>query len=265
MMEPVPRRRRWIFFLALFLILASFFVGAAWLWEQQTGQSENHYYTYEVILSFNTTIENVTLLLPLPEKNGTPLPVDPLVNGTVYGVPPDWNLSIENVNGTPVLAIRADRMVAEYHAFPIPIEPGESPLPATLPPGTEYSAGRPVPMPVMLSVMVPVPVNHTINTRDPLSREPVFHPRGTFLPAMPTAPVYRGSLYVHSVPVFIRFTSGHPATVSLQMRVQGTNSIWRGGWVSNLYSDTVTLDVPNGTQGWLEGKGTLLTGEGVYY
>jgi hypothetical protein len=265
MTEPVPQRRRWVFFLALFLILARIFVGVAWLWEQQTRQSENHYYTYEVSLSFNTTIENVTLLLPLPEQNGTPLPVDYLVNRTVYGIPPDWNLSIEHMNGTPMLAIRASRMVAEYHAYPIPIEPGESPLPATLSPGTEYSAERPVLMPVTLAVMVPVPVNYSINTRDPLSSEPVFYPQGTFLAAGRTIPEYQGSLYTHSVPVFIGFTSKYPATLALQVRVQGTNAIWRGGWVSNSYSDTVILEVPNATQGWLEGKGTLLIGEGVYY
>jgi hypothetical protein len=49
------------------------------------------------------------------------------------------------------------------------------------------------------------------------------------------------------------------------MTIQRVNSIGKGGQVSNLFPDTVTLEVPNGTQAWLEGKGTLLAGEGVYY
>jgi hypothetical protein len=43
------------------------------------------------------------------------------------------------------------------------------------------------------------------------------------------------------------------------------NSIWKGGWVYNRYSDTVSLELGNGTQGWVEVEGTFLTGDGVYY
>jgi autotransporter adhesin len=44
-----------------------------------------------------------------------------------------------------------------------------------------------------------------------------------------------------------------------------SDAIWRGGWVNNLYSDTVSLEIANGTVEWIEGEGKLATGEGVYY
>jgi autotransporter adhesin len=53
--------------------------------------------------------------------------------------------------------------------------------------------------------------------------------------------------------------------ISLRVSVQGSNAIWKGGWMNNLYSDTVVLEIADGTQGWIEGEGKLFTAEGVYY
>ncbi|MDI6719880.1 MAG: hypothetical protein QMD46_09750 [Methanomicrobiales archaeon] len=262
MEDAVKRRRRRIaLIIAAVLIPAAILAGIAWRWDQQTRQSERHDYSYEIRLSVNTTIEDVTLLLPAPQRNGTAFLADALANGSGYGVPPDWNLSIEEANGSPMLAIRAARMVPEYRAYPIPIEPGLSPT--TLPPSTEYSNETPVLMPI--SLVARVPLNRTIDTRDPLASEPVFHPGGRFLPG--TAPVHRysGSVYTYTVPVCVRFTADQPASLSLQMSIEGVNSIWRGGWNYNLYRDRVTLETSGDRQGWLEGEGVLLAGEGIYY
>lgn len=256
-------RRIIVAVIAILLVSAAVLAGIAWQWEQHTRQSERHDYTYETDLSFDTTIEDVTLLLPVPDLNGSPVFADAVVNRIAYGVPPDWNLSIEEENGIPVLAVQAARMVPEYRPTPIPIEPGSSPIPTTLLQGTEYSSETPVLMPVHLAVMVTV--NRTIDTRDPRAGEPIFNPDGQFILGTATTPGFRGPVHIHTVPVYVRFTSAQPANLSLRISIQGVNSIWRGGWVSNSYSDTVTLDVRNASQGWLEGEGTLISGEGVYY
>ncbi len=46
---------------------------------------------------------------------------------------------------------------------------------------------------------------------------------------------------------------------------RGSNSIWRGGWVSTTYQDSVVVGIANGTQGWVEGEGKLFTAEGLCY
>ena len=74
-----------------------------------------------------------------------------------------------------------------------------------------------------------------------------------------------GIAYDHLVPVYIRYTSERPVAISLRVSVQGSNSIWRGGWQSNTYSDTVFLEIADGEQGWIDGEGRLFTAEGVYY
>jgi len=261
-MKPTSRGK-WRILFILIIIFVGIAAGVSFLWDQSCRASERHDYLYEIDLSYNTTIENVTLLVPVPELNGTPVLAEALVNGTGYGVPADWNLSIEDVNGTPLLAIRAARMVPGYHAYPVPVEPGASPLPATPHTATEYSNETPVLMPVHLAVMLPG--NRTIDTRDPLGHEPVFNPEGEFIPAERTTAASRGAAFLHHVPVYVRYTSDRPADIGIRVSIEGVNSIWRGGWLSNVYTDSVVIELQNGAQGWVEGEAILTTGAGVYY
>lgn len=233
-----------------------------YLFEQHATQSERHDFHYSIDFSYDATLEDVTLLLPFPEQNGTPFLPGLEEDGALYGVPAGWNISTEVVNGSPMLAIRAEKMIPEYHGRPIPIEPGQSPLPPTLVPGTEYSEETPILQPIHLGVMIPG--NRTIQTRDPVGREPVFAPGGEFIAGKVSTTPYEGKEYTHTVPVFIRFASDRPVALYLRISIRGTNSIWKGGWVYNSYEDSVTLELEE-SPGWVDGKGILRTEEGVYY
>jgi len=258
----MPRiRPRTLLILTLILLAVILFAGAAWQLDQASRQSERHTYFYTIDLSYTSTIENVTLILPVPEVNAAPYFVPSLLNRTAYGVSPGWNLSVVYENGTPMLAISAARMVPEYHGYPIAIEPRTSVLPTTQVPGHEYSADTPVLMPVTVAVMETSET--VIDTRTPLGHEPLFFPDGPFTPGSCETPPCDGTVYDHPVPVFIRYTAERPVVITLHVSVEGSNAIWRGGWQSNTYSDTVALEIAQGTQGWIEGKGTLVTEKGV--
>ena len=259
----VPIIRWKLVILAFILLSVIFFVYAAWQFDQSTRQSEGHHYYYTIDLSYTSTIENVTLFLPVPELNSAPVLITSLLNGTAYGVSPEWNLSVVRENGTPMLAIRADRMVPEYHGYPIAIEPGTSVLPTTLVPGHEYTGDTPVLMPVTVAVMETS--QSVIDTHTPFGHEPLFFPVGTFTPGSCDIPGCDWLLYDHPVPIYTSYTSERPVVISLGVSVTGSNSIWRGGWLSNTYADSVFVEVTNGTQGWIEGEGKLVTAEGVYY
>jgi hypothetical protein len=263
MTQKLPIRLRTLVILAIILLAVILFAWFAWQFDQATRQSESHNYYYTIDFSYTATIENVTLFLPVPELNETPVFITSLLNKTAYGVSPDWNLTVVTGNGTPMLAIRAARMVPEYHGYPIAIEPGTSVLSATRVPGHEYSGDTPVLMPVSVAVMETSAAE--IDTRHPVGHEPLFFPGGTFTPGSCVTPACNGPVYDHRVPVYISYTSERPVVISLRVSVQGSNAIWRGGWQSNSYSDTVVLEIANGTQGWIEGEGKLLTAEGVYY
>lgn len=254
---------RVILLIVVILIGISLFAGISVWWEQTTAKSERHDLTYSIELSVNTTIENVTLLVPVPELDGTPVLAGALVNGTGFGVPEDWALSIVMVEGRPMLSIHAARIVPTYHGYPIPVEIGKTPEQTPVPPATAYSPETPVLIPIWCVVTESVP--QAIDTADPLGHEPVFFPGGEFIPVNGTLSRYQGKAFHHNVPVFIQYSSDHPATVSLQARIEGVNAIWRGGWVYNQYSDSVLIGPENSTKGWVDGEGTLVTGEGVYF
>jgi len=249
--------------LILLLVAVVFFTWATYQFSQASRQSERHTYYYTIDLSYDTTIDNVTFLLPVPEVNSTPVFMESVLNGSAYGISPDWDLSIVHENGSPMLAIRAARMVPEYHGSPIPIEPGASMLPTTLVPGHEYSPDTPVLMPITIAVMEQA--SSPVNTRDPVGHEPLLSSGGPFTLGSCVAPVCNGIVYDHTVPVFISYTSERPVTISLRVSVQGSNSIWQGGWRSNTYSDSVSIEIVNGTTGWIQRTGKLLAAQGSYY
>ena len=262
-MTPQLPTIRWkLVILAFILVAVIFFTWIAWQFDQSTRQSEGHHYYYTIDLSYTSAIENVTLFLPVPELNSTPVLITSLLNRTAYGVSPDWNLSVVRENGTPMLAIRAARMVPEYHGSPIAIEPGTTVLPTTRVPGHEYSSDTPILMPVTIAVMETS--GSVIDTRTPFGHEPLFFPDGTFTPGSCDMPGC-GVMYGHTVPVYISYISEQPVVISLRVSLSGSNSIWRGGWRSNTYADSVLVEAGNGTRGWIAGEGKLFTAEGVYY
>jgi hypothetical protein len=162
-----------------------------------------------------------------------------------------------------MLAIRAARMVPDYHGLPIAIEPATSPLPATPVPGHEYTTDTPVLMPVTIAVTETGTA--FIDTRTPVGREPVFFPGGPFMPGSSTTPLAGGLLYTHTVPVYIDYTAAQPAALWLRVSVTGTNAIWKGGWQSNSYADAVYVQGTDGMKGWIDGEGKLITAQGRYW
>ena len=154
-------------------------------------------------------------------------------------------------------------MVPVYNGYPIRIEPGVSVLPTTLVPGHKYSRDTPILMPV--SIVASESITSDIDTRFPVDHEPVFFPGGGFTPELVTLPGGNGLVYDHPVPVYIRYTSDRPAVISISVGVHGSNMIWKGGWQSNSYSDTVLVEIANDTEGWVMGEGRLSTASGVYY
>lgn len=256
-------RRKWRVAVIILVILAGIIV-LAWIsfqWEQTTSRSERHDVTYTIRLSVNTTIENVTLYLPVPEQDGTPILAGSFVNRTGYGVPADWNITIIPVEGRQMLSIRAPLIEPVYVGYPIPAEPGKTPDRTPVRPATAFSPETPVLVPVELITLESRAL--AIDTGNPAGHEPVFRPQGDYTPVQGTSPVVSGTVSSYRVPVYLNYSAGGPVTVELFMSIEGVNSIWKGGWIFNRYSDTVSLVLGNGTRGWVEAEGTLIAGEGV--
>jgi hypothetical protein len=247
-----------VFLAGIVVIGAMFFQG-----EQNTRNSERHDMSYTIVLSVNNTIENVTLYLPVPELNGTPVLAGSFVNRSGYGIPADWDLTIVPVDGRPMLSVSAPRIIPEYEGYPIPVEPGKTPDRTPVPRATAFSPETPVLIPFEL--ITGESWTSAIDTSNPAGHEPVFSPPGEYSPVIRNDPVHPGNARSYRIPVSIRYTAESPVMVSIYTRIEGVNAIWKGGWIFNRYSDTVSLVLENGTQGWVEAGGTLVAGEGVFW
>jgi hypothetical protein len=113
MTRPILQFRT-ILIIAAILVVLSFFVLTAYQFDKAAARSDCHDYSYLIELSCNTTIQNVTFLLPIPELNHTPFFMESILNMTAYGVSSEWNYTIVWQNKTPMLAITTARMVPEY-------------------------------------------------------------------------------------------------------------------------------------------------------
>jgi hypothetical protein len=243
----------------LAVILLSWF---CWQLAAIRQESEFHEYQYRVFLSTESSLENVTLILPVPFLGNTSSLGEALVKGDGYGIPPSWRLSLERVNDTPMLGIRADEIVPEYHGYPLPLEWGETPTVTPHPAATAYSEETPVLIP--LDFGNSRRVEGSIETRSPLNREPLLVRPELVQPVPCRDPPMGGSCYRFRVPLYVQYAPRNAGRITLSVSGGGINEWWVGGWSGNSYGDTVELTLENNQQGWIEAEGLLSTGMGRY-
>ena len=225
-------------------------------------ESEYHELRYQVGISTESVLENITLLLPVPFIQNTSLLGESLVKGEGYGIPPDWRLSLEQVNDTPLLKIFAAKIVPEYHGYPIPIEPGSTPIQTPQPAATTYSNETPILMPFEFGISQRV--QQSIDTQDPLNREPLLSDPELLQSIPCQGPSLPGRCYQYLAPIYVQYSSSEAGTLTLTLSSGGTNQWWEGGWSGNSYEETIEVTVENNQQGWIQGEGFLSTGSGRY-
>ncbi|HMA05415.1 MAG TPA: hypothetical protein VKO45_05755 [Methanomicrobiales archaeon] len=243
------------------LILAAILIALVFLfgWTLRTG-SESHEFQYRVSISTESTLENVTLLLPVPFVYHTSSLGEALVKGEGYGIPPDWRLSLEWVNDTPMMRIFAGKIEPEYHGYPIPLEQGSTPIATPPPAATAYSNETPVLIP--LDFGITQTVQRSIDTQNPINREPMLS-NPELLKPIPCQN-QPGRCYQYLVPVYVRYSSVEAGNLTISISDGGMNQWWVLGWSGNSYGDTVEVIPKDTRQGWIQAEGILSTGLGRY-
>lgn len=226
--------------------------------------SLRHTYSYDVTVGIDRGVDDLVLRVPLPSVNGSSAIGEAMGNGTGYGLRPGWNVSVVELNGTPLLELRVARFLPEYRGTPIAILPGETPAVTPPPAGTGPSDATPNLVPYSLGASIAV--NRTIETREPAGREPLLGGGASLFPADCDLPGQGGGVrcYRHPVSAFIDYRDGPTANVSVGVRVAGSNEWWRGGWVFNSYRDQAIVEFCPGERGWVTADARLTAGEGVY-
>lgn len=250
--------------LLLFTILLVVIILIGFFWQGMVNrkQSEYHEFRYWIALSTQSVLENVTLLLPVPFVHNNSLLGEALVKGEGYGVPPDWRLFLEDVNGSPMLKIFIPKIVPEYHSYPIPIEPRSTPNQTPAPMATTYSNGTPILIPLEFGISKRV--QRPIDTQNPFNREPLLsYPE--LLQSIPChGPPRPGRCYEYASLTFVQYSPSEVGNLTISISAGGMNQWWDWGWSGNSYDEAIEVTFGNNQQGWIQGKGYLSTGGGRY-
>ena len=254
-----PKHPLLIFAILLIVIFLAWFY---WQARVISKESEYHELQYRVVISTQSELENITLLFPVPFIHNNSLLGEALVKGEGYGIPPDWRLSLEQVNDTPVLKIFAAKIVPEYHGYPVPIEPGSTPIGTPPPAATAYSSETPVLIPLEFGISQRV--QRSIDTQNPFNREPLLsYPE--LLKSIPCqGPSLPGRCYQYMAPIYVRYSSSEAGNLSISLSSGGMNQWWELGWSGNSYDEAIEVTLENRQQGWIQGEGFLSTGSGRY-
>jgi len=115
-------------------------------------------------------------------------------------------------------------------------------------------------------------VDHAIDTRTPLGKEPLFMPftvTGTFTG---DGGVTEEGYYLAGgatgffieVPFILSYDADDANVLAISTEFEGRNQWWVLGWQGNSYRERLSLDHTGVTDGMYPVRGVLITGEGVY-
>ncbi|WP_342676641.1 hypothetical protein [Methanofollis sp. UBA420] len=267
--------------LILVAILVVVFVLIIGYFSVSAPESAQSVYIYELTLSTTGPLENATLLVPVPSnynaesgKNETAINIS---RTSFTNFDRDTiSAQIEEVNGVPMLKISADRISPLYknRITPIPIMPGqdESELPQ---PTHIYSDRYSEETPELVEMeihMYDTSVDHEIDTKTPVGKEPLFMPyRIAENISSPDSAMYGvyyvsagSSGYVFETPFILFYTADDENVLTISSEFHAINQWWVGGWQSNSYWERMRHEFQGGCDGTYQVTGILITGDGVY-
>ena len=247
-------------------------VGMYLQYEKMQSESFSSRYSYSATLTLDKTLDNVTLMLPLPSFHESSQIGDAIVAGEAYGIPDDWDCSLVEVDGGVMLKIEAEQIIPDYqnHIAPIPIEPGEElpPTPVIIY-STEYSEETPDLIPIRFGVSIFD--MKEIDTKNPLGNEPIISSKQNLTQAEnpsstpgPSSGEGTASFYHFESPIYAAYDTDPDTTVSIEIGHRGENSWWVLGWSGNRYTESFGITLTGPDPGWQYGSGSLSTGEGRY-
>ena len=227
--------KSFILFTVIIIILGSVYF--YFLFYQNSGDYPKFQYSifdYSLqIDGVSTNLTNVTLLIPLPEKNGTPFIGDiSLTKDFFYQSAPSGTVfSIIRHDNRSMLKFTADQMVQ----------------------GQGYGANY---------------YNHSrsrvINTRYPVGNESVFIPLS--YRELQQSPSLTEVTIHYNISVYSHFShEGNDSSLSISSEIIYSNSWdpWFDSHIGNEYRDSYSVTV-HGDDQWVDAKGSLLSGEGWY-
>ncbi|MDD1673878.1 MAG: hypothetical protein LUP99_05670 [Methanomicrobiales archaeon] len=236
--------------MGILLVLVSYFILYPWFQYTMRPDYFDGNSKFNLKIAMDATISNVTLLIPLPVRNGTPQ-IGSLVLTPSMFEKEGIHASFIRSNMDWYVKITADSMTPSREEFEYRMDQYDS---------QDY-LGLP----------------YLVNTRYPEGNESVFLPKSNVTIEYPVPEIstrfgaedYYPVVSKYQIPVFVEYTVTNRTDamrVMLIASVQGYNS-WVeqfDSWRMNNYWDEIALTLYDEAHGWYLADGKLKSGEGIY-
>lgn len=118
-----------------------------------------------------------------------------------------------------------------------------------------------------LNISITLPTDHEIDTKNPLTSEPIFLPKNDLNQIecpFPHPDWDYLSCYTYTSMLYVDFNATPVTELSIAISIHGRNSWWVFGWSGNEYSDELYLSLEGEHHDWVPIPGSLTTGFGRY-
>lgn len=186
-------------------------------------------YDYDVMLTTDSALSNVTLYLPLPVTNNTSSMGMDIVDHHFNDDDPSWEYAVVNTEHGPMLSMKNEK-----------------------------------PRSIDLSTMVLS--NQTIDTMNPLDNEMVLMPKYKLMHNVNSNRVHSrtSEQFDYESRMYAYYETSSNANVIISIYLNAHNEWWIGGWQHNSYWETMEIKLSGPQNGWTTVNGELITGEGTY-
>jgi hypothetical protein len=217
--------------LVLLIIISAGLLSFWWQDQKQKmyNSSLRSSYDYDVILTTDSTLSNVTLYLPIPVINNTSSVGMDIVEHNFNNDDPSWEYALVDTEHGLMLSMKNEKARS-----------------------------------IDLSTMVLS--NQTINTITPIGNEMVLMPKYNLTHNSNASGAYSrtSEQFDYESRMYAYYETSSNANVSISIYLNARNEWWIGGWQYNSYWEDMEIKLSGPHAGWTTVNGELVTGEGTY-
>jgi hypothetical protein len=257
----MPRTNLSVALVAFFVLTA----GCSFLAPNPDSYTSTH--RYSVGIDADTTLEDVTIRIPVPQQGGAATyDVSVLTpNGTVEGA---FDAAMVETERGAMLELTAEEFTVETRYYRVVESDGLGQREEIS--EAEYDPSDPDHQRVeqrTVGVTVSRDVTYPIETRTPVGESPTFYTDDAVTRDLSDCPFpYEDPVacFAYDAPVYLSYDTPADTEVSGSVRFEGSNEWFAGGWTGNSYSDRVGFGATGPQDGWVAGQGRTETGMGTY-
>lgn len=200
-------------------------------------------YDYNVDLTTDAILNNVTIYFPVPAKDNVTLIEQDTVDEKFDRTYPSRDYSLIETEYGPMILMKAEEIKPKY---------------------TSSSKSSEKVLRQSLDFRAIVLLNEGIETKNPIETSPVLMPKYNVEELGAITSQTNAMSYKYDSWIYAYYEGPADANVKIDITLHGMNEWWVGGWQSNSFRERITVELSGPQNEWTPARGELVAGEGTY-